>query len=114
MSVHFTVSGLTRNLFHSLGLDHQWAPSAARPRAEPVAGMLSGRPGSGIRLGRLRLRGGGRCNGTSICGARITDFIIGINVRMRMAWSLASSPDKPAPSGWLWCSPIAWATQTAW
>ncbi len=26
MSIHFTVSGLTRNLFHSLGLDHQRAP----------------------------------------------------------------------------------------
>ena len=26
MSIHFTVSGLTRNLFHSLGLDHEWAP----------------------------------------------------------------------------------------
>jgi hypothetical protein len=25
MSIHFTVSGLTRNLFHSLGLDHEWA-----------------------------------------------------------------------------------------
>ena len=24
MSIHFTVSGLTRNLFHSLGLDHEW------------------------------------------------------------------------------------------
>jgi len=26
MSIHFTVSGLTRNLFHSLGLDHERAP----------------------------------------------------------------------------------------
>ncbi|RJT40940.1 hypothetical protein D3227_07360 [Mesorhizobium waimense] len=29
MSIHFTVSGLTRNLIHSLGLDHEWW----RPRA---------------------------------------------------------------------------------
>jgi len=26
MSIHFTVSGLTRNLFHSLGLDQERAP----------------------------------------------------------------------------------------
>ena len=26
MSIHFTVSDLTRNLFHSLGLDHERAP----------------------------------------------------------------------------------------
>ncbi|MDX8435508.1 MULTISPECIES: hypothetical protein [Mesorhizobium] len=26
MSIHFTVSGLTRNLIHSLGLDHERAP----------------------------------------------------------------------------------------
>ena len=43
MSIHFTVSGLTRNLFHSLGLDHERAPRAARSRTKPVAGMLSGR-----------------------------------------------------------------------
>jgi hypothetical protein len=28
MSTHFTVSGLTRNLFHSLRLDHEWVPRA--------------------------------------------------------------------------------------
>ena len=28
MSMHFTVSGLTRNLFHSLGLDYERAPRA--------------------------------------------------------------------------------------
>ncbi|MER8707883.1 hypothetical protein [Mesorhizobium sp. M0323] len=26
MSIHFTVADLTRNLFHSLGLDHERAP----------------------------------------------------------------------------------------
>ncbi len=26
MSIHFNVSDLTRNLFHSLGLDHERAP----------------------------------------------------------------------------------------
>jgi hypothetical protein len=26
MSIHFTVSGLTRNLIHSLGLDHEQVP----------------------------------------------------------------------------------------
>ncbi len=31
MSIHFTVSGLTRNLFHSLGLDHQRAPRPLNP-----------------------------------------------------------------------------------
>lgn len=31
MSIHFTVSGLTRNLFHSLGLDHERAPRALTP-----------------------------------------------------------------------------------
>ncbi|GLR41923.1 hypothetical protein GCM10007880_24390 [Mesorhizobium amorphae] len=30
MSIHFTVSGLTRNLIHSLGLDHEW-PKALTP-----------------------------------------------------------------------------------
>ena len=25
MSIHFTVSGLTRSLIHSRGLDHEWA-----------------------------------------------------------------------------------------
>jgi hypothetical protein len=31
MSVHFTVSGLTRNLIHSLGLDHERAPRPLSP-----------------------------------------------------------------------------------
>ncbi|MER8904663.1 hypothetical protein [Mesorhizobium sp. M0772] len=31
MSIHFTVSGLTRNLFHSLGLDHERGPRALDP-----------------------------------------------------------------------------------
>ncbi|AZO60908.1 MAG: hypothetical protein EOQ55_04650 [Mesorhizobium sp.] len=31
MSVHFTVSGLTRNLIHSLGLDHERAPRRLTP-----------------------------------------------------------------------------------
>jgi hypothetical protein len=31
MSIHFTVSGLTRNLFHSLGLDHERAPRPLSP-----------------------------------------------------------------------------------
>ncbi|TPJ78452.1 hypothetical protein [Mesorhizobium sp. B2-6-2] len=31
MSVHFTVSGLTRNLIHSLGLDHEHTPRALTP-----------------------------------------------------------------------------------
>ena len=31
MSIHFTVSGLTKNLIHSLGLDHQWWPRALTP-----------------------------------------------------------------------------------
>ena len=31
MSIHFTVSGLTRNLIHSLGLDHERAPRALDP-----------------------------------------------------------------------------------
>ena len=31
MSIHFTVSGLTRNLIHSLGLDHDWAPRHLTP-----------------------------------------------------------------------------------
>ncbi|TPN78626.1 hypothetical protein FJ987_20010 [Mesorhizobium sp. CU2] len=31
MSIHFTVSGLTRNLIHSLGLDHEWAPRHLTP-----------------------------------------------------------------------------------
>lgn len=31
MSIHFTVSELTRNLFHSLGLDHERAPRALNP-----------------------------------------------------------------------------------
>ena len=31
MSIHFTVSELTRNLFHSLGLDHERAPRPLNP-----------------------------------------------------------------------------------
>ncbi|RAZ73803.1 hypothetical protein [Mesorhizobium atlanticum] len=31
MSIHFTVSGLTRNLIHSLGLDHEQAPRPLTP-----------------------------------------------------------------------------------
>ncbi|OHV88952.1 hypothetical protein [Mesorhizobium sp. ORS 3428] len=31
MSVHFTVSGLTRNLIHSLGLDHERTPRRLTP-----------------------------------------------------------------------------------
>jgi len=31
MSIHFTVSGLTRNLIHSLGLDHAAAPRHLTP-----------------------------------------------------------------------------------
>ncbi|WP_192251900.1 hypothetical protein [Mesorhizobium silamurunense] len=31
MSIHFTVSGLTRNLIHSLGLDHERAPRHLTP-----------------------------------------------------------------------------------
>lgn len=31
MSIHFTVSELRRNLFHSLGLDHQRAPRRLNP-----------------------------------------------------------------------------------
>ncbi|MEW6629999.1 MAG: hypothetical protein AB1440_03945 [Pseudomonadota bacterium] len=31
MSIHFTVSGLTRNLIHSLGLDHQRTPRHLTP-----------------------------------------------------------------------------------
>ncbi|RWD94703.1 hypothetical protein [Mesorhizobium sp.] len=31
MSIHFTVSSLTRNLIHSLGLDHEWAPRRLTP-----------------------------------------------------------------------------------
>ena len=31
MSIHITVSDLTRNLFHSLGLDHERAPRPLSP-----------------------------------------------------------------------------------
>jgi len=31
MSIDFTVSGLTRNLFHSLGLDHERPPRPLTP-----------------------------------------------------------------------------------
>jgi len=31
MSIHFTVSELTKNLFHSLGLDHERAPRPLNP-----------------------------------------------------------------------------------
>jgi hypothetical protein len=31
MSTHFTVSDLTRNLFHTLGLDHRRAPRRLNP-----------------------------------------------------------------------------------
>jgi hypothetical protein len=31
MSFHFNVSGLTRNLIHSLGLDHEQAPRPLTP-----------------------------------------------------------------------------------